>query len=336
MKYGIFIGRFQPVTISHYEIINTSLRIFDKVIILIGSSKSPISLRNPFPLEIREEMIKKISENSDKLIISSIADSNYNFSQWVKDVQISVEKIVYPNQTKFDDISIIGSWKDSGSYWLKSFPQWSLETVKLFPYWSGSQIRENYFNKSNEWEVNVSEQIKDFIIDWKINSKYFDNLCKEQEFIKNYKKQWDSVPFPPIFVTTDSLVICKGHILLIKRKRNPGKNLYALPGGFLNPNEFIKDCALRELKEETKINVDRIILENCLKKIKVFDNPFRDERGRTITHCHIFDLNMKIPEVKAEDDAKKVMWVPFNEIDNIQEKFYADHYQIIKNILNEM
>jgi bifunctional NMN adenylyltransferase/nudix hydrolase len=334
MKYGIFIGRFQPPTLSHLTIINQSLKKYDKLIVLVGSSKATPSLRNPFNLDSRIRMIKASFQDNDNLIILPIQDSNYNFNQWIRDVQTTIGEITSKN----NDITLIGYFKDAGSYWLNAFPQWKFDSIEKFQFWSGSQIREDLFNYGAQWESKVSSNIKDLIINWRTNnSDLFEYFCSEQSFINNYKKQWNSTPYPPIFITTDSIVFCKGHILIIKRKRNPGKDLYALPGGFLNNNEYIKDCAIRELKEETKINVARPILENSLKKSKVFDDPIRDMRGRTITHVHIFDLNLKeIPEIKADDDAKEVMWLSFNEIDNIQDKFYADHYQIIKNILNEI
>jgi bifunctional NMN adenylyltransferase/nudix hydrolase len=157
------------------------------------------------------------------------------------------------------------------------------------------------------------------------------------EVITRYKASWSGVPYPITFVTTDAVVICKGHILLVQRGRNPGKGLFALPGGFINQNETLERCALRELKEETKIDVPTAILKNSIKKVKVFDDPIRDPRGRFITHAHLILLDQKdLPEVKGSDDASDARWISYSDTDRYSNIFYADHYQIIKNFLAEV
>jgi bifunctional NMN adenylyltransferase/nudix hydrolase len=334
MKYGVFIGRFQPVTYAHRSIIQRSLEKYDRLIIIVGSARATQSLRNPFNAFLRKMMLTSIipEEQMHKVSFFSLSDSNYNFNQWIKDVQSIVNSVT----ERDDEISLIGAFKDAGSYWLNAFPQWKIDNMQLDKTPSGTEVRKMFFEKdfSGVMEA-VDYHVWEIMVQWKNDEPaLFEDMCKEHEFIKDYRKQWEAAPYPPIFVTTDSIVLCKGHILIIKRLRNPGKNLFALPGGFLNPGEYIKDCAIRELKEETKIDVARPILENSLKKVKVFDDPLRDERGRTITHAHVFELNLKdLPEVKADDDAKEVMWLAFDEIDKLDNQFYADHYQIIKNIL---
>jgi bifunctional NMN adenylyltransferase/nudix hydrolase len=162
----------------------------------------------------------------------------------------------------------------------------------------------------------------------------YNRLCEEHASVKAYKARWATAPFPPIFVTVDNIVICKGHILLIKRGHNPGKGKWALPGGFVEQTETLKTAAIRELKEETRIDVDKLILENSLKAVKVIDAVFRDERGRAISHTHLFELRIKtLPHVQADDDADHVQWIPFADIDKMQSQFAFDHFHIIKSML---
>jgi len=127
-----------------------------------------------------------------------------------------------------------------------------------------------------------------------------------------------------------------GHVLLVTRKSNPGKGYYALPGGFLNQNETIRQCTIRELKEETSISTDAVVLDKCAKETHVFDHPLRSLRGRTITHATLFELdfNKPMPQIKGGDDAATALWMPFNELGLHEEWFFDDHIHIIGYFLS--
>jgi bifunctional NMN adenylyltransferase/nudix hydrolase len=99
------------------------------------------------------------------------------------------------------------------------------------------------------------------------------------------------------FVTADAVVVQSGHILLVERGRAPGKGLLALPGGFVNPEERIRDAAIRELREETSISdgkgqIPPAMLASFIEdaRTRVFDAPNRSLRGRIITHAFLFRL----------------------------------------------
>jgi bifunctional NMN adenylyltransferase/nudix hydrolase len=107
----------------------------------------------------------------------------------------------------------------------------------------------------------------------------------------------------------------------------------ALPGGFLNQDETIVKGIIRELKEETAINLNRSLLESSIRSVHVFDNPGRSLRGRTITHAAYIPLNFKIlPEVKGSDDAEVAMWVPFADLAKNRDQVFEDHIDIISSL----
>jgi bifunctional NMN adenylyltransferase/nudix hydrolase len=168
-----------------------------------------------------------------------------------------------------------------------------------------------------------------------MNSKNYETLVKEFEFLRTYKLQWSLAPYPPTFVTADSLVTCLGHVLLVQRKAAPGEGLWALPGGFLNQFETVKECALRELEEETKIKVPPRILETSIVEDKLFDHPSRSLRGRTITTVFHIDLRgeKSLPKVRGSDDAAQAKWIPLNELVRMQDKMFEDHYHIVTDLL---
>ena len=158
-------------------------------------------------------------------------------------------------------------------------------------------------------------------------------LINIHPFINKYKSAWAAAPYAPTFVTCDAVVVQSGHILLVERKANPGKGLWALPGGFVNQDERLVDAALRELREETKLKVPAPVLKGSIKQQKVYDEPSRSERGRTITHAFHMELaaDAKLPKVKGADDAKCAFWLPLNELSS--KRMFEDHYFIIQDIL---
>jgi bifunctional NMN adenylyltransferase/nudix hydrolase len=159
-------------------------------------------------------------------------------------------------------------------------------------------------------------------------------LREEWVMLRDYKKSWESAPYPPIFVTVDSLVVCADHVLLVERARAPGKGLLALPGGFIEQRETLYRSALRELQEETHLGVLEATLNQSLKGVVVFDHPDRSLRGRTITHTHHFDLGLRdLPDIKPDDDARDAIWTPISALPDLEDRFLDDHFHMLDHFL---
>src|SRR6476660_1157453 len=84
-----------------------------------------------------------------------------------------------------------------------------------------------------------------------------------------------------IFVTVDAVVFKRRpaatEILLIRRKNDPFKDAWALPGGFVDDGEDLEDAAIRELEEETSVKIDKA------EQLKAFGKPGRDPRHHTVS-----------------------------------------------------
>nr|WP_275976451.1 NUDIX domain-containing protein [Geothrix alkalitolerans] len=155
-------------------------------------------------------------------------------------------------------------------------------------------------------------------------------VIEEHHFLQRYRGAWKSAPYPVTFVTADALVLKSGHVLLVERKRNPGQGLWALPGGFVETDEPILQAALRELGEETALEVSREELLASLAEREVFDHPDRSQRGRIITHLACFRLKPgPLPVVHPHDDAAKAFWLPLSEVHAQGARFFDDHQDII-------
>ncbi len=340
---AIVIGRFQTFHAGHQTLIDRAMQLADRIIIVIGSSTFHDSLRNPFTFHERMEMIIKTYRGDPKnkeFIFIDMPDSAYNFNEWVFRLRTRISQYITKN------MFLVGHYKDETSYYLDFFPEWKLETVKNFYDLSSTQIRNILFGYSQPFlkpalkeymdKGFISEFVYSFLIEYITTSRY-SSLHDEYLFIEKYKDRWNSAPYPPTFITTDAVVFCMNHVLLIERKINPGKGKYALPGGFVNQNEKILNACLRELKEETCLPLHSVYLKNRIFESNLFDEPKRDPRGRTITKAFAFDLDLKqLPDIKGSDDAARAFWYSLNYIEEFEYLFFLDHSQIIRFFMNRL
>jgi bifunctional NMN adenylyltransferase/nudix hydrolase len=331
-KYAVLVGRFQPFHSGHLSLVQRASYLADQVILVIGSHKTSKSIRNPWDSTERAFYIKKaLAEYSiDNFQFTAIADSSYNFNDWLLRLQRQVTAITKTAES----VAVIGHFKDDSSYYLNYFPQWALRTSpSQADGISSTDIRKACFeNRLSDIKSYVCGSSFEELRIW-MQTNDFKNLQEEWSFVQEYRKKWTA----PYYVTTDNIVVALGHVLLVRRGRNPGKGKLALPGGFLNPSESLEDGALRELKEETKIAVSHRELQGSIKMSHVFDHPQRDPRGRIITHGFLIELTSKeLPKIEADDDASEAFWFPLYKVEEAEEEFFSDHAQIIKFFINRL
>lgn len=336
--YLVFIGRFQPFHMGHKEVIDKALELAEKVIVLVGSSFQPRTIKNPFTFDERKIMIQRAVGVGTQLIIAPLQDQRYNDQAWSSNVQKTVQDEVtkaFGWRDKPPRGGIIGHNKDDSSYYLQLFPQWELIDHAMNEEVHATDMRELYFESHIKYlGAIIPPEVYNFLEDFTKKAE-FSALVKEQAFIKAYKKSWEAAPYKPTFVTVDAMVVQSGHVLLIRRNAEPGKGLWALPGGFVNQTERIEDAMIRELREETKLKVPAPVLRGSIKSTHVFDHPNRSLRGRTITHTSYIELvSGKLPAVKGGDDAAEAKWVPLSHIR--EEEMFEDHFSIIEHYLGKL
>lgn len=132
-----------------------------------------------------------------------------------------------------------------------------------------------------------------------------------------------------IFVTVDVLIVrpfeMEQQILLIKRKNDPFKDCWALPGGFVDENEDLEQAAIRELVEETQVKV------SYLEQIGAFGKPYRDPRGHMVSIAY-FGKVAKNTIAIAADDAKEIGWFSVTNLPSLA----FDHSAIIEAGLQKL
>ncbi|HEV7127348.1 MAG TPA: NUDIX hydrolase, partial [Ktedonobacterales bacterium] len=134
---------------------------------------------------------------------------------------------------------------------------------------------------------------------------------------------------PSVTVDVVILTLRNGRleVLLVKRKHWPFAGLWAIPGGFVNPDESLETAARRELKEET--GVGAVYLE----QLYTFGDPGRDPRTRVITVVYYALLRSDRLRLKAADDAAAATWFPLFAL---PDELAFDHHKILTYTLQRL
>lgn len=115
-------------------------------------------------------------------------------------------------------------------------------------------------------------------------------------------------------------------VLLIKRKFDPFKDAWALPGGFVLDNETLEEAVKRELNEETGVNI------NYLEQLYTFGKPSRDPRGRVVSIAFFGLIKPSMFKLFASTDASEAKWFSINELP----KLAFDHQEIVNMAINRL
>lgn len=252
--YAILIGRFQPFHNGHLNLLHHALSVAQTVIVVIGSTDAPRTIRNPWTFTERQEMISRNlkSPEVDRVIFVGVPDFIYDDTEWVSAVEGAVHSVInasFKNKT----IATVGFKKDVTSDYLSYFPQWEEEHIStpikyLGKVISSTDIRDLFFSSYLDDESFFAHRLTKtvlpfgtikYLLTWldkdSVNWKWkSDDLRAEKRYIDSYRQAWSGAPFPPTFVTVDSVVVQSGHVLLVEHGEYPGKGLWAIPGGFVS------------------------------------------------------------------------------------------------------
>jgi 8-oxo-dGTP diphosphatase len=135
--------------------------------------------------------------------------------------------------------------------------------------------------------------------------------------------------WPRPMVSVDAAVFTisgrKVKLLLVKRKNEPFKGKWALPGGFVGIDEELDDAVARELAEETGLS------GVPLEQMHTFGNVGRDPRGRQITIVYMGIATRGQSKIKAGDDAANARWF---DVEKLPKDMAFDHNKVAKLAIN--
>lgn len=370
----VYMGRFSPFHNGHAEVLLRALKLSRKVLVIIGSAKQPRRVKNPWSADERGGIIAawysyvSIHEKDlGELVIETVRDWPYNNDKW----QIAVQEIIAGHKVPGDPPYITGADRDRSTFYLKKFPapNYKLdltdENQRVSMFLSATAVRDIYFGKFYNGHPIDDKQVDvllrsflppttlHYMLDW-MQTPQYDNLVNEYETIRKRKAGKGRLDgYPVIEQTVDAIVIQSGHILMVRRADYPGKGLWALPGGHINPSEWLLDACIRELKEETKLKVPEPVLYGSLEFDMRFEHPDRSELGRVITQAFCFKLpdhigktgQVVLPEVYGDvddigdgekNDTDKAIWVPMEKAIEMSGELFDDHHAIIETCIDRL
>ena len=332
---AVVIGRFQPFHNGHRALIAHALSLAPRVLIVLGSAYSARSPKNPWTHTERAAVIADTFPDA-RLFFLPVRDY-YDERRWRSEglrlVQLQLPSIKTPR------VAVVGHFKDSSSRYLEGFSTWSLVARELEGSLHATDLRNGLFGAGSNSVSSYLASLKNDVpsptlesLQSFVQSDMYAHLAAEWRALRDYKASWACAPFTPIFVTVDAVVTCNDHVVLVQRGRAPGRGLWALPGGFIEPHETTLQASWRELAEETGLALPPAAQQPVNRR--VFDHPARSQRGRTISHAFHFSLDdPSLPKLRAADDAADARWIAISDLQSLEEQMFDDHFHILDTFL---
>lgn len=335
MSIAYVIGRFQPFHDGHEKLILRALETAEKVVVIIGDTGCAPTYRDPWTVQERLQMIRAGLDGKcdvSRICFVSVEDVPYDDFSWKLKVKDAVASM---NDDRHQERFLVGHKKDASSFYLDMFPEWQFISVEPHLTLDATSIRRAFFSET-PFLFCVPLGAHHFLHQWRVReSRRWESIAVERKAVLDYAEMWRCPATEkyggPVIAAVDTLLHTKHSLLLIRRAGGVGRGTLALPGGFVDPKERLIDAAVRELREETGIELNRRAID-C--PLVAFDHPDRSMRGRIITNvlCVVAPLEWH-GRGEAGDDAASIEWINKRDLRSRKREFFSDHYHIIETLL---
>ena len=308
-RLAVIRGRFAPLTLAALAIIEDALTRADRVVVLVSAAEQAPSCRMPWNVAQRMEMARAaLAGFGDRVTFRAVPDWRYD-----REARSAAEAA-----------AIAGAGK-------------TIERLPDLP--DAPELVVALFERGvDAFKEQVPDPVMAAIRAFSATEAFAD-LAEEYRYVQAYRKSWSVAPYPPVLVTVDMAIVHvpdggEPHLLLIRRGGVPGKGTWAVPGGFVDPDEWLVDAAFRELREETGLTLSDAEARAALKGREVFDAPDRSSRARIVTHGFYFVVEGgSLPDVAGDDDAAEARWWPVSALRTLSGQLFEDHPDIIVRFL---
>ncbi|MCB1747239.1 MAG: NUDIX domain-containing protein [Gammaproteobacteria bacterium] len=311
----------QPLHAGHLAVIERARAAAAQVVVVLHGGDCARSLKTPWSEAERRAMLREALGDDPAVVVVAVRDCPYDLPRWRGELAAAVAAAA-PGVTRIGlacDAALAGLWPSAWSRLLRdagfAATEAALRDELLWaphPDWPrvAARLGATALARLQAWRGSDAAAC----------------LLEEASFIRAFRNNWAAAPYPPVFVTVDGIVTHGDHVLLIQRDRAPGRDLWALPGGFLDQHETLEAAVRREVREETGLE----LAPGSAVANRVFDEPARSLRGRTITHAYHFVLDAAAarPAVAGADDARAAAWWALAELEPAL--LFEDHYAILQ------
>lgn len=377
-RVGLLNGKFEPVTLGDRESVMTMLDECDLAVVLNGSTDRARDPRFPFDLDDRRRMWLACipPELHGRLVILGQRDIG-NAARWASavDAQVVDAAIAAGFDPDRTDFAIYGHRTESPASYLDDFPGYELVELRQYqapdpsrmrgtlPHaLDASEVREGMFETGltpleDAWMdrvlVAVAPGVRDILREF-VHGGEFARLQEEYRRAKSTANMWkvrrtrddEGVPYAVNFTAVDAVAVHGNKILMHQRDSYPGKDMWALPGVMLGPDETVSAAALRALTGKTGIDMTASDLRRAIVDQWFIDALQRSVRDRTITFPVLFQLGLgkpgpgasrakarALPRTKATN---RVRWFTPDEIEDMRASIHEDHAVIIDQALERL
>ncbi|MBW8732728.1 MAG: NUDIX domain-containing protein [Asticcacaulis sp.] len=308
-RLAVIRGRFAPLTLAALAAIEDALSDADRLVLLVAAAEQAPSCRLPWPVAARMEMAAAaLAHFGDRVILRPVPDWRYDAAARSAAEAAAIAGlpgVVERLPDLPDEPELVAALFNHGAEAMQSrVPDTVMAAVSAF-----------------------------------CTTDAFANLAEEYRYVVAYRRSWSVAPYPPVLVTVDTIIVHVPdgglpHLLLIRRGAVPGRGTWALPGGFVDPGEWLIDAAFRELREETGLRLSDAEARAALKDRDVFDAPDRSSRARIVTHGFYFVVSGgPLPDVVGDDDAAEARWWPVADLHGLSGQMFEDHPDVIVRFL---
>jgi len=326
---AVIVDACEPWRRGHADAVERALRSAARVLVLVSSANAARSLRHPLSIAERLQVVRaECARWGESVRAEPLGDRLYQPLHWQRALQEALaaytpgaQRVVQfcPSHRAH---AFLTDWHAMAAPGLDAPEFWALRAT-LF---AGTE---------SDWQALLAEltPASAAFLETYRRTPAWSQMQAEYGAVQATRASWRSAPYPPVLATTDALVLHDAHLLLVQRARSPGKGLWALPGGFVDPDETLLAACLRELDEETGLRPDAAIACAAAEPA-VFDAPRRSLRARIITHVFRFDLPSGArPPVAGGDDAGAAEWVALSRFFTMEEQVFEDHFHIVARML---
>ena len=181
---SVYIGRFSPFHNGHAEVLKQTFDNSEHVLILIGSSNSPRTIKDPWSFSERKSMImdylKSQKLNLNSFLIEPLEDEPYNDQAWVENVLTIVDKFSRLFNGNYKNVFLTGSKRDWTSYYLEMFPTlqkgFIQENERTNFSLNATDVRKKYFSDKSFIQPELNEVLprttSDFLVNFKVTEHY--------------------------------------------------------------------------------------------------------------------------------------------------------------------